>query len=55
MSPIPARVLIVEGVAGIENERLSGFLGGAIGIAVVGIAGTGIYFWVRTPKSGDIK
>jgi len=43
------------GVAGIENERLSGFLGGAIGVAVVGIAGTGIYFWVRTPKSGDIK
>lgn len=43
------------GVAGIENERLSGFLGGAIGVAIVGIAGTGIYFWVRTPKSGDIK
>ena len=43
------------GVAGIENERLSGFLSGAIGVAVVGIAGTGIYFWVRTPKSGDIK
>lgn len=43
------------GVAGIENERLSGFLGGAIGVAVVGIAGTGIYFWVRTPKSGETK
>lgn len=43
------------GVAGIENQRLSEFLGGAIGVAVVGIAGTGIYFWVRTPKSGDIK
>ena len=43
------------GVAGIENERLSRFLGGAIGVAVVGIAGTGIYFWVRTPKSGETK
>lgn len=43
------------GVAGIENERLSGFLGGAAGVALAGIAGTGIYFWVRTPKSGDIK
>ena len=43
------------GVAGIENERLSGFPGGAIGVAVVGIAGTGIYFWVRTPKSGETK
>jgi cobalt/nickel transport system permease protein len=48
-------VLADYGFAGIENERLSGFLGGAIGIAVVGIAGSGIYFWVRTPKSGDIK
>ena len=48
-------VLADYGVAGIENERLSGFLGGAIGIAVVGLAGTGIYFWVRTPKSGDVK
>lgn len=42
-------------VVGIENQRLAGFLGGAIGVAVVGIAGTGIYFWVRKPKSADIK
>ena len=54
-SPNADSVLADYGVAGIENERLSGVLGGAIGIAVVGIAGTGIYFWVRTPKSGDIK
>jgi cobalt/nickel transport system permease protein len=43
------------GVSGIENQRLSGFLGGAVGVALVGIAGTGIYFWVRTPKSGETK
>ena len=54
-SPNADSVLADYGVAGIENERLSGFLGGAIGIAVVGIAGTGIYFWVRTPKSSDVK
>jgi cobalt/nickel transport system permease protein len=54
-SPNADSALADYGVTGIENERLSGFLGGAIGIAVVGIAGTGIYFWVRTPKSGDIK
>lgn len=42
-------------VAGIKNPRLSGFLGGVIGVALVGIAGTGLYFWVRKPKSGDIK
>ena len=54
-SPNAESVLADYGVAGIENERLSGFLGGAIGIAVVGLAGTGIYFWVRTPKSGDVK
>lgn len=54
-SPNADSVLADYGIAGIENERLSGFLGGAIGVAVVGIAGTGIYFWVRTPKSGDVK
>ena len=54
-SPNADSALADYGVAGIANERLSGFLGGAIGIAVVGIAGTGIYFWVRTPKSRDIK
>lgn len=54
-SPNADSALADYGVTGIDNERLSGFLGGAIGIAVVGIAGTGIYFWVRTPKSGEIK
>jgi cobalt/nickel transport system permease protein len=54
-SPNADSALADYGVTGIDNERLSGFLGGAIGIAVVGIAGTGIYFWVRTPKSGKIK
>jgi len=43
------------GVSGIENQRLSGFLGGAVGVALAGIAGTGIYFWVRTPKAGETK
>lgn len=54
-SPNADSALADYSVAGIENERLSGFLGGAIGVAVVGIAGAGIYFWVRTPKSSDIK
>ena len=43
------------GVSGIENQRLSGFLGGAVGVALAGIAGTGIYFWVRAPKAGETK
>ena len=54
-SPNADIVFADYGVAGIENVRLSAFLGGAIGIAVVGIAGSGIYFWVRTPKSDDIE
>ena len=40
-------------VAGVKNERASGFLGGVIGVAVVGLAGTGLYFWVRKPGSAD--
>jgi hypothetical protein len=37
------------GVAGVENERASAFLGGLIGVAITGLAGAGLYFWLRDP------
>jgi hypothetical protein len=38
------------GVAGVENERASAFLGGLIGVAITGLAGAGLYFWLRDPN-----
>ena len=43
------------GVAGVENERASAFLGGVIGVAVTGLAGVGLYVWLREPKSAETK
>lgn len=43
------------GVAGVENERASAFLGGVIGVAITGLAGAGLYVWLREPKSTEIK
>ena len=43
------------GVAGVENERASAFLGGVIGVAITGLAGAGLYFWLRNPKSADTQ
>ncbi len=43
------------GVTGVENERASAFLGGVIGVAITGVAGAGLYFWLRNPKSADTK
>lgn len=43
------------GVAGVENDRASAFLGGVIGVAITGLAGAGLYFWLRDPKSADTK
>jgi cobalt/nickel transport system permease protein len=43
------------GVAGVENERASAFLGGLIGVAITGLAGFGLYIWVRNPQATDIK
>jgi cobalt/nickel transport system permease protein len=43
------------GVAGVENERVSAFLGGLIGVAITGLAGFGLYIWVRNPQATDIK
>jgi hypothetical protein len=43
------------GVAGVESERASAFLGGFIGVAITGLAGAGLYLWLRDPKSADTK
>jgi cobalt/nickel transport system permease protein len=43
------------GVAGVENERASAFLGGLIGVAITGLAGVGLYVWLREPKSAQTK
>lgn len=43
------------GVDGVENERASAFLGGVIGVAITGLAGAGLYFWLRNPKSADTQ
>ena len=41
------------GVAGVENERASAFLGGVIGVAITGLAGFGLYIWLRDPNTAD--
>ena len=43
------------GVSGVENERASAFLGGVIGVAITGLAGVGLYVWLREPKSAETK
>jgi cobalt/nickel transport system permease protein len=43
------------GVAGVENERASAFLGGLIGVAITGLAGAGLYFWLRDPNTVETK
>jgi hypothetical protein len=43
------------GVAGVENERASAFLGGLIGVAITGLAGAGLYFWLRDPYTVETK
>jgi cobalt/nickel transport system permease protein len=43
------------GVAGVENERTSAFLGGLIGVAITGLAGAGLYFWLRDPNTVETK
>jgi cobalt/nickel transport system permease protein len=48
-------VLADYGVAGVESERASAFLGGFIGVAITGLAGAGLYLWLRDPKSADTK
>ena len=48
-------VLADYGVAGVENERASAFLGGVIGVAITGLAGVGLYVWLREPKSAETK
>jgi cobalt/nickel transport system permease protein len=41
------------GVAGVENERASAFLGGVIGVAITGLAGFGLYIWLRDPNTAN--
>lgn len=41
------------GVAGVENERASAFLGGVIGVAITGLAGFGLFIWLRDPNTAD--
>ena len=48
-------VLADYGVAGVENERASAFLGGLIGVAITGLAGAGLYFWLRNPNTIETK
>ena len=43
------------GVAGVENERASAFLGGLIGVAITGLAGAGLFFWLRDPNTIETK
>lgn len=43
------------GVAGVENERASAFLGSLIGVAITGLAGAGLYFWLRDPNTTETK
>jgi len=43
------------GVAGVNDERVSGFLGGAIGVAITALAGAGLYIWVRKPQPAEDK
>ena len=48
-------VLADYGVAGVENERASVFLGGLIGVAITGLAGAGLFFWLRDPNTIETK
>ena len=48
-------VLADYGVAGVENDRASAFLGGIAGVAITGLAGVGLYVWLRDPKSAETK
>jgi cobalt/nickel transport system permease protein len=48
-------VLADYGVAGVEDDRTSAFLGGVIGVAITGLAGFGLYIWVRNPQATDTK
>ena len=41
------------GVAGVENERASALLGGVIGVAITGLAGFGLYIWLRDPNTAN--
>lgn len=43
------------GVAGVEDDRVSAFLGGVIGVAITGLAGAGLYIWVRKPQPAEDK
>lgn len=38
------------GFAAIDDPRLSGAVSGLVGIGVVGLAGAGLYFWMRKPE-----
>lgn len=39
------------GVSGVDNDRLSVGASGLAGVVIVGIAGLGLYFWVRKSES----
>jgi hypothetical protein len=39
------------GVNGVENDRLSVGASGLAGVVIVGVAGLGLYFWVRKSES----
>lgn len=39
------------GVNGVSNDRLSVGASGLAGVVIVGVAGLGLYFWVRKSES----
>lgn len=39
------------GVSGVDNDRLSVGASGLAGVVIVGVAGLGLYFWVRKSES----
>lgn len=57
-SPTADSPLANYGVAGIKNSRLSGAAAGLTGVLIAGLAGSGLYYWVRKSdtekKSEDI-